>query len=167
MNEFVDIPKDLLQTLLFQLKGPELINLCQSSPKLNQTCLQLDDTIWINKFLHDYGPPSPRKPVNFTWRQFYYAYTMKTLRPVEVKRYDQQLAKVLIYRDMTYRELINILKPYITFNIELNNKDNYTLIRKPLVAPQLIIRDKSMVRSNNIITLDDTIDYENLIFINV
>ncbi len=62
----LEIPLDLLKSIVLFLKGKDFINLCQTNKDLFNFCNSFPDAWWLTKFLHDYGPPNPRKPFSLT-----------------------------------------------------------------------------------------------------
>lgn len=163
MNEFVNIPKDLLQLLVAQLKGSDIINLCESSPRLNKTCLQLSDKFWAYKYLKDYKPSYPyiKKPLYLTWGKFYYAYTKGTIKTIALYGYNNFLELIWIYHNMTYNNLISEIRSVIkAWNTITINRENHPPIIMKFFRIGLEITPDD-------IHLNDKIDYDNIYEIKV
>ena len=83
MSQIIDIPSDILKLILYNLKGEDIIQFCQTNTQIAKLCS--DDKFWLHKFLKEFGPPIIRKPQNMRWKHFYYLITHDIIRPSLVK----------------------------------------------------------------------------------
>lgn len=174
---FDDIPNELIYELLMKSKGQELIQLCQTSRNISNICNSLSDSFWFRKFLSEYGPPPTRKPPYFNWRQFYLAYTLYNIKYVHIN--DAYGPRVWIYRGMTYRTLIDYLKPIVRNNliiIPINQRISafatrlYLRISDLVTSPKFVYvnEDENRFATDEVsvsLTLDDPIDYDQITLI--
>ena len=100
MDEF---PLDLLKAISLLMKGRDFLHFCQINRSIYNFCNTLPDPWWLAKFLRDYGPPSPRKPPYFTWRQFYLYKTNNMLRVMGV---NNSKFRIWLHPNITYIQLI-------------------------------------------------------------
>ena len=140
-----------------------LLNFCNSFP----------DSWWLTKFLRDYGPPNPRKPLYLTWKQFYFYYTTNRLRSVTVNiKYNKNLHQFNIWLSphMTYFNLLTELnRIYNSFISTYNSWRKINIYEITLESPHEIViiphhnTWKLTSRStNHFPNLIDMIDYHNL-----
>lgn len=134
VSDLLSLPNDtLLRDILPKIPLSKLTEICVLHPRINQLCQTQE--LWQNRTALEFFNEYNNKPLDITWRDYYFSLTGGGLIPVYLDNVQiDSIEFVPQYFELTMRRLLpklqNMRQPYY---IILTDKQNlpYITIRQP------------------------------------